>query len=167
MCRACVRLRAEGVSPDKFPSHDPKRRKSLDERIEERKRIRESQTVKTAAFYADMERRRKRVKEIQEIVGLSNIEYAHRLGLSLRYFRLIKYGQVNCTYMHLMMAQRVLVKFQNLTGVKKFNAKKAIEWMRVRDKVISLYRGGLPKDRIISECGVDERLVDHWTANLN
>lgn len=84
--------------------------KSLDGRAAEMRARLEAKKVEIPAQYADNNVRRARVLFIRKRMGLTQVQFAREIGLSLSYYLRIESGRQSCTMMCLKFSE-VLLQF--------------------------------------------------------
>ena len=191
MCKACVRLRAENAPPESFPQHKEFakkiNRKSLDERIEERKIARAKKTVVMPLHLATEDVRRARIRSIREKFGMDRKEFAALLGVSYHHITHIEQGTRTATLAMVRLSEKELATFiaKKYRYDKIANAK--IDALinqgtvtvtvnptifipdnpMLRAKTRSMYVLGIPQSEIAEKLNLDEYVVMHWIADID
>lgn len=158
-----------------WPPHDPRRRKSLDQRIVERKDFHDGYTVKVPAHWASNDVRRARLRYIREDrLGMSRIEFAAALGVAPTYYDMLENGRKKCAMTYLMLAEII---HRAAYRKERYHERKAEEQIAeltheakkaamIRAKAISMHVMGTPHDEIAGILSVDAQMVTRWTSGI-
>ena len=186
MCKVCGRLRAAGAPADAFPKHlmadYSKRRpkKTLEEKIAERKIIRDRKYVAVPARFATNEARVARLRKIRGILNKTQAEFAVLLGISFSFMRKMDYNERPVSMVYLKLAEKLLQEELNRRDcVRRRYAKKnpsaaqpepAIPMPnnpKLRLKAIMLHMKNVSRDEIAQQLAMRPEVIDNWISNLD
>src|SRR3990167_5230160 len=209
MCWKCEQLRAKHAPPEDFPDHGkftvedrerrrqamkgkPSRakvRKTYEQRMAEldaRVARRRSRRIDIPAKWADVAVRKARVTKIREILGLTNVAFAHVLGMSVSRYETMMYNNENCSWTTLKLAESVLRTYRQRKAEKRYYKKRkmteraAIAGVPIpeksplvlprnpelRTRAIQMFLQKKSNDEIARELALPVEVVQLWTATV-